>query len=337
MSRMAKKKRPCKPRSQKRKLAEDAMAKFPDKPKATIAKWLAAKYPMDFHSAENARTMIRHLTGSNGKISRKYNKEKPGERKPLVIPASDSSTQRPFKVPPGKYFFSGDWHIPYHDQKALSLAAEFAIDEGCDSIFINGDAIDFYQVSQWEKDPRKRCVKGEREMLHAVLDELGDHFDSKIYKIGNHEDRFTRRVWQSTPELAVLPEFELDEVLQVKPLGYKVVDSKQFCTAAGLNIWHGHELPRGLVAAVNPGRGIWLRTNTGGVCNHFHRTSQHTETVGTLKKKVFVCHSVGCLCDLTPDYAIVNRWNHGFAILEVTKDSYQFDNYIIENGKVFSQ
>jgi hypothetical protein len=49
------------------------------------------------------------------------------------------------------------------------------------------------------------------------------------------------------------------------------------------------------------------------------------------------CWSTGCLCDLTPRYAVINRWNHGAAIVTVHADG-EFDvhNFRIAGGKVRS-
>jgi hypothetical protein len=50
-------------------------------------------------------------------------------------------------------------------------------------------------------------------------------------------------------------------------------------------------------------------------------------TCGTARR---FCWSTGCLCDLTPEYARVNRWNWGFATVTVdTAGSFDVDNYRI--------
>jgi hypothetical protein len=48
-----------------------------------------------------------------------------------------------------------------------------------------------------------------------------------------------------------------------------------------------------------------------------------------------VCFSTGCLCDLRPPYAVLNKWNHGFALVQV-KAGREFDvqNCRIVSGKV---
>jgi hypothetical protein len=50
-----------------------------------------------------------------------------------------------------------------------------------------------------------------------------------------------------------------------------------------------------------------------------------------------VCFSTGCLCDLRPAYAVLNKWNHGGAIVTV-HDGGEFDveNFRIASGKVRS-
>jgi hypothetical protein len=50
------------------------------------------------------------------------------------------------------------------------------------------------------------------------------------------------------------------------------------------------------------------------------------------------CWSTGCLCDLTPDYSRVNRWNHGFAVVEVDEaGSFNVDNLrISKKGEIRS-
>jgi hypothetical protein len=49
------------------------------------------------------------------------------------------------------------------------------------------------------------------------------------------------------------------------------------------------------------------------------------------------CWSTGCLCDLRPEYARINKFNHGFASVQVYGDG-QFDvhNFRIANGRVRS-
>jgi hypothetical protein len=101
-----------------------------------------------------------------------------------------------------------------------------------------------------------------------------------------------------------------------------------------LCILHGHEWVKGLVNPVNPARGAFLRTIDCTLVGHGHRTSQHTETSTTGRQ--ITCYSLGCLCQLHPDYAVLNRWNHGFGVLDTTQaGEWRFVNYRILGGKVY--
>jgi hypothetical protein len=71
------------------------------------------------------------------------------------------------------------------------------------------------------------------------------------------------------------------------------------------------------------------------MCGHFHKTSENIEATG-LQKKLTNNWSLGCLCDLSPDYAITNRWNHGFATVEINhSDDYFVANHKIIDGRVY--
>ena len=54
------------------KLTEDAILKFPEMSKSAIARYLHATHPLHFNSIENARSMIRKLTGAQGDSRRHY-------------------------------------------------------------------------------------------------------------------------------------------------------------------------------------------------------------------------------------------------------------------------
>jgi hypothetical protein len=103
--------------------------------------------------------------------------------------------------------------------------------------------------------------------------------------------------------------------------------------AGKLPIFHGDEF-RALSIAVNPARGLYLRAKTWALCGHYHNTSEHTpkDCHGTY----LTCWSVGCLCDLSPDWNPYGNWNHGFALIDIEKNG-QFtvtNKRILSNGKV---
>lgn len=319
-------------------LIRDTIDSHPDAPKRTLARLLHDQFPEEFPSVENARSSIRFYTGAKGPRQRKHIPR--GEvdiRKPttLKIPRGERQARRTLTVKEsGKFFVSSDWHVPYHDDKAIEAALRFAVDAGCEHFYLNGDGIDFYQLSRFERDPRRRSTAKELSVFWDVIDEVLPHFSgSKFYKLGNHEDRLTKQVWKSTPQLAVLKRFNVDEVLELGKRGLRVIHSKQLAKLGEWWLLHGHELSNQASSPVSVSRGVLTRVKTNAIVGHWHKTSTHVDT-NNLLNKVTVCHSLGCLCDRSPDYAVVNDWNPGFAIIENGGGSCSVKNYLLDRGKV---
>jgi hypothetical protein len=98
-----------------------------------------------------------------------------------------------------------------------------------------------------------------------------------------------------------------------------------------LYLFHGDEWPGGISSPVNPARTLFLKSSENAVAGHQHRTSQQVEH--TAGGKTVTCWSLGCLCDLHPEFARLNRWNHGFGILH-TGENWKFESLRIINGQV---
>jgi hypothetical protein len=199
---------------------------------------------------------------------------------------------------------------------------------------LNGDTCDFYGLSRWEKDPRKRKFSQELEDTKKFLRSLKEAFDVPIYfKVGNHEERLESYLRIKAPELLDVNEFQLDILLNFGELGIELITDKTIIKAGNLNIAHGHEFGRSVFSPVNPARGYYMKSKTSTMCGHNHQTSEHTEP--DLNGKITTVWSTGCLCELHPMYMPVNKWNHGFAIVNVAKNgSFDVDNYRIIEGKI---
>jgi hypothetical protein len=114
--------------------------------------------------------------------------------------------------------------------------------------------------------------------------------------------------------------------------GIQLIGEKRIVMLGKLPVLHGHELPKGLATPVNPARGAFLRAIDCLMIGHQHRTSEHTET--TLTGKMITCWSTGCLSHLHPDYAPINRWNHGAATVTVDDEgNFTVDNFRLLKGQ----
>lgn len=323
-------------------LISEALTKYPQASLRTLARILHGEFPQEFPSIEIARSALRYRAGQQGdssgstpKLKRKSGK---AGTKTLAIPPGQTQSRAALKFPkPGSWLLISDFHVPYHNEKALEAAIKHAVDQKIQNVAIDGDAIDFYKLSTWSQDPRYRDPHEELKILNEVLLYIAHHFKGlKVYKSGNHEERYERYLFQRAPAMVGIEDFELPKILKLKDMDWQWVHGRQRFELGNLSVLHGHELPRGLTDPVNIGRGVWLRVRESAIVGHWHRTSMHMENAG-IHKKLFTCYSLGCLCDLSPEYATINSWNHGFAIVRVgDKKTWNVSNRTIYDGQVYA-
>jgi len=311
---------------------------FPDAPTLTIAKMIVGKYP--HFDIEKIRASIRYYRGSAGA----ERKEKAMRNNPQFIrPWDGKFAVKPVNISTEDYIFNqnkplilSDIHLPYHDIDAISVALEKGYKDGVDSLYLNGDILDFYQASRFTKDGGAMSVKEERDMFWEFIGWLKSNFSVPIYfKAGNHEERLEKYVNEKSPELAQLPELNLRNFLKLDEHNITYIEGRQKAIMGKLIVVHGHEFGESIFSPVNPARGLFLRAKSSTLAGHNHQTSEHHEN--NLRNDSMACFSTGCLCQLTPKYRpfAYTKWNHGFAIVEIDGDgSFEVNNYRIIDGKV---
>ena len=316
--------------------AEALCKKFPEATNLSLAKRLAKEFST---SVENARTAVRYIRGNSGKTRRaKATVPKPNGKagqKPKM-PPSLAEPWTPFVLEGCKRVgIISDVHIPYHDERSFDAAIKHLKATGVDTLLLNGDFADFYRISRWQKDPRRRHFSEERKSVIAALDWLRSEFPKAriVFKDGNHEERWTHWIWEKAPEIYDLPACQIPELLEFARNGVEYVTDQRPIMVGKLPVFHGHELPKGMASPVNAARGAFMRMLDSVLIGHGHRSSTHAEPNWTHRE--ITCWSTGCLCDMAPEYARVNKWNHGHAFVEVSSDGeYGVHNMRIAHGKV---
>lgn len=300
--------------------------------KKKIGELLHYKYPVEFPTAEKGRDAARLATGSYGNLSRKTIKTRV-EWNGFKLPEPEQNDYSKYIVKEKRIGILSDIHFPYYDKKALDSAVNHLIKWGPEVVILNGDAIDMYHASDFEKDPRQRRPKYEFDMVREFLDQLTKLFPRVVYKLGNHCERFEKKIMQRNPEFIDLQWMTFEFALHYER-DYKVdvVKNKRIIKAGHLNILHGHEMARGFIAPVNVARGFYLRAKTNVIAGHHHRVSEHMET--DINGKTIGSWSMGCLCELHPHYMPINNWQHGFAMVEIDGDDFEVHNKKIFNGVV---
>lgn len=303
--------------------------KFPHSSKKELGKMLYKLYPLVFKDEEAGRSAIRTVTGSNGKLLRNVAGTSTHKEVYKGLPKGIKNDFAPVALDPGKWGVINDVHIPFHDTRAVDLTLEHFYKRGVKNLLLNGDILDCYMASDFTKIPTMPQLKDEFDMLKPWLAFLKKKFNV-IYKLGNHEERLERVLIQKAPMLYGWQILSWSALVEnIVP----IVENKKFITAGSLYIGHGHEFGREQVFnPVNAARGYFLRAKANFLGGDKHATSEHIEP--NIKGEIIGTWSVGCLCDLTPLYRPVNKWNLGFAIVEHDGDQFEVTNLKIVNGKV---
>lgn len=302
--------------------ADRLVTELPGSQSRTLARRLAKEFGV---TVEKARSVVRMARGTSGAENRKRRTvdAKPGKAgwkpktPPRQMPASRAESWEPYELSdPSSVLILSDIHVPFHSEMAVQAAVEWGKKRKPVALVLNGDTCDFYAISRWQKDPRKRDMKAELTDSRAMLAWLCQEFDGAeiIFKKGNHEDRWDHWLWNHAPEVADCEEMLLETWLKFSDMGITMVEDERPIMAGKLPIFHGHELPKGMTNPVNMARGAFLRMLDVVLVGHGHRSSSHTEASWTHRE--ITCWSTGCLCDMSPKYARINKWNHGFAFVE---------------------
>lgn len=335
-------------------LVAAACRKFPHLPSRTLARALCKEHPHVWPRVETCRQSVLYYRGrrmgGGGKSERRYIAATERARStcprvpwnPEALPASHAKPFLPFEVEvarDARALVLGDLHVPYHDIPAARAALMEGRREEVTHVLLNGDTLDFAALSKWDKNPETRDPVEEIAKARQLLDAIDDLFPKarKIWKDGNHDERYPIFIMRRAPELyALIAEHAaLPRLLELDDRGWEYVTDKRPIYLGKLPLIHGHEYPTPVIGPVNAARGLFLRAKAGAMVNHHHQTSEHTEP--TIKGEMITAWSLGCLCDLHPRYAPFNKWNHGAAIVHLARGGdYRVRNFRIHCGRVLN-
>jgi predicted phosphodiesterase len=291
---------------------------YPNTPNNTLAKKIYSDNPAQFKSVESIRRLIRYYRGSDGDTNRGFAKKHIDYLAKLKeeLPKGESEKVEPYYLPKDRHkvLVISDIHLPYHDDKALFAALEYGLKEDVDTIYINGDLLDFALISKHENTTTKHSVKYELDCAKVFLKGLREMFPKAliIYKYGNHDLRFDKWIRLKAPELLDIEHIMLSELLGLRELDIIQLDSLQWCYMWDIAVLHGHELPM-KSGGINPARTARMKINRPLIIGHFHRQSKDAGMI--LGKPYYYSYSSGCLCDLSPAYMPINDWVHGFILI----------------------
>lgn len=241
-----------------------------------------------------------------------------------------------------KIMVISDIHIPYQDDQAVEVMYDFSKKHKPDKLFINGDLVDFYRLSTFDKDPeRKDTVKEEIYRARVFLNGLrkANPKARMTFLHGNHENRLQRYLWRN-PELDGLDNLQIKRLLNLDKYGIKEVkvDRDYWSSETGhvkqgdAIIMHGDNRLNGAKGGTYAGYAA-KNTMLNGINNsiimgHTHRAAivYHRTPYKTLTGV-----EGGCLCKI-PGNA---NWQNGFVTFETEKGkNYNYRFHHIVNGKL---
>lgn len=246
-----------------------------------------------------------------------------------------------------KVMVTNDYHIPYEDSKSIDMMTKVAKVYKPDIFVINGDFVDFYSLSFWDKNPEHFDVTHEIERAKGYLKQLRSAVGPKTqmyYLEGNHENRLQRYLWKN-PELAQLDVLKMENLLDLDKYNVKWIGAdmdywKKSSGALNLGntrIMHGDNRLNGASTSKYSGYSIkntlqTTRKNT--IIGHVHRGAIH---YNTNEDETLVGIEGGCLCQEIP----TANWQQGFTTFELHRGKgynhrfHHIDNHkLIYDGKV---
>lgn len=326
----------------KTQTARQYRSQHPDMPSLKLARIMYKENKKLYKDVEDARSSLRYIEGkgsSGHKVKSvkesEFFREEARPKNPYKLPSSDEAIYEPYILTGHKRIaLFSDIHVPYHSVSALTAAIEYAKKEKVDGLVLNGDTLDFHTLSRFNKDPRKKNFAQELEIFKQLLQVFKKELKCKIYfKIGNHEERYDHYLGMKAGELDGVEEFSMKALITGRA-DVEFITDKRIIKANDLNIIHGHEFGMSVFSPVNIARGLFLKAKVSAIQGHNHATSEHTES--NMNGKITTTWSQGCLCELNPAYLPINKWNHGFAIVDLDENGVEFEvrNKRIHKGKV---
>lgn len=227
-----------------------------------------------------------------------------------------------------KFVVISDIHYPYQDDKAVKCVLHFIQNNDIDTIILNGDILDFYDVSSFDKEPdRINSLQREINITARLFKKLRDIKPKAriVFIKGNHENRLERYL-KKHPELYSLDVLKLPNLLNLKK--YNIEYSDKGIKLGSLKIIHGDMVRKfsGYTA-----RGELEKHDSSGISGHTHRGGVYYYKT---PERYLAWFESFCLCDLNPEYVQEPNWQQGFLYGYVEKDSFAVTPIPIVDGKI---
>lgn len=212
-----------------------------------------------------------------------------------------------------------DWHVPFENKEAISTAFQFCKKIKPEIIIIH-EAHDFYSLSKFDKDPRRRYE------LQEEIDGVNNYFkilrkycpNARIILLSsNHLDRLKRFLWSRASELAGLRNLRIKNLLE---LSKNKIEFKDYFVFRGFLFKHGDIVRQD---SAYTAKAEYIREGMSGASGHTHRLSQYFTTK---RGGSYTWIESGCLCTLRPEWISgTANWQNGISLVSFDGKTSRFD------------
>lgn len=223
-----------------------------------------------------------------------------------------------------------DHHFPFQDNDVINLVSNFLEEQQPKEIIINGDLIDFWEISKFNKNPpEEKAFQDDLDLTVNYLYDLRSRCPKSkiIYIEGNHEFRMRRYLISQAPEIRGLRCLRIEELLHLNELKIQYISVGNELGKFIDNYIKKGKLYIGHFDQYNKYSGYTAKNLIFGkgcsiIQGHTHRFAivSHTLMDGT----ELIGVESGCLCNRKPKYVKDPDWQFGFVILYTKKNSLRF-------------
>jgi predicted MPP superfamily phosphohydrolase len=228
-----------------------------------------------------------------------------------------------------KALLFSDCHFPWQDHKAIDLTLKIGDRLQPETIFINGDLMDCWEISRWDRSPKyqeRGRYATELKQGRDFLKGLRKRFPKAriVYIFGNHEYRHDHFITKNAVQLYGLPGMTLAEQLGLAENNIECIYSGNKESSF---LWG--KLLIGHFDMVNQHSGytaknVLDRKGISAIQAHSHRGGS---SFRRLWDRDIVAHESFCLCDRDPCYVDHPNWQLGFLVIHKDRQS---DHFFIE-------
>ena len=221
--------------------------------KKYIATVLSQDHPDIFIDVEDARFFVRYVTKAAGAAIRSKTEnvdEILSKRFALISnPVEELPNPEPYIIPKQykNTLVIADLHSKFYDRRATEIAINYGVKKGCDSVIIDGDFMDYYGFSKFDRSAiTMNGFCDEREWGVDILQLLQECFGKVFLKKGNHDIRRElshERLAVQFPEVLDLARYS--EYLFFDDSNVEIIEDYRHIVYGKANIIHGHEYPGG--------------------------------------------------------------------------------------------